>query len=468
MMSTLSETLLPILKDTKDPHYRYKMPKLAAKIEGSGNGIKTVVTNMAAVSKAINRPPSYATKYFGTELGAQTKINLAADSFVINGAHDSSKLLTLLYNFINKFVLCNKCKNPETNITVVNKQICQKCIACGFDTTIPKSVHKLTTFIINHPPESSGSGGMTPSTGSHKSSKSKKKYKSKSDSPSNNDSGNDHSQIDYYSKEPSHHTKDDSQEFDDQELTAEAYSERMRELCEGLNSGMYLSDPKESANAFFQLVEAKQKANVLHDTEVHKELIKEAERLNIRDKAVLILSELLFTENMIKEIAQNRLLLLRFCYNNQKAQKYLLGGFEKLVGDVYKEQLLSSSLKVLKCFYDEEILDEEVIIEWSNKVSKKYVSRAVSTEIHEKVSAFIKWLKEAEEESEESGSETNSKQGEAVNENEDEDEDDGVDLEFSHRVSGMHIESVSTPLHKVGQVNHANETNLDDLEIDEI
>jgi translation initiation factor 5 len=44
---------------------------------------------------------------------------------------------------------------------------------------------------------------------------------------------------------------------------------------------------------------------------------------------------------------------------------------------------------------------EEVLVEWDSKVSKKYVSKEVSTEIHAKAAPFIKWLKEAEEESSE-------------------------------------------------------------------
>jgi len=49
-------------------------------------------------------------------------------------------------------------------------------------------------------------------------------------------------------------------------------------------------------------------------------------------------------------------------------------------------------------FYDVDILEEKVLLEWAVKVSKKYVSRDLSQEIHTKAEPFIKWLKEAEEE----------------------------------------------------------------------
>lgn len=39
------------------------------------------------------------------------------------------------------------------------------------------------------------------------------------------------------------------------------------------------------------------------------------------------------------------------------------------------------------------------MLEWSEKVSKKYVSKELSQEIHNRVKPFISWLKEAEEES---------------------------------------------------------------------
>ena len=44
------------------------------------------------------------------------------------------------------------------------------------------------------------------------------------------------------------------------------------------------------------------------------------------------------------------------------------------------------------------MLDEEVLLEWAKKPSKKYVSRELSEEMHTRAAPFITWLREAEEE----------------------------------------------------------------------
>lgn len=62
-------------RNVADVFYRYKMPRINAKVEGKGNGIKTVIVNMADVARAIGRPATYPTKYFGCELGAQTQFD---------------------------------------------------------------------------------------------------------------------------------------------------------------------------------------------------------------------------------------------------------------------------------------------------------------------------------------------------------------------------------------------------------
>ena len=45
-------------QDEKDPFYRYKMEPLLSKIEGKGNGIKTVIVNLSSVAQSLSRPPA--------------------------------------------------------------------------------------------------------------------------------------------------------------------------------------------------------------------------------------------------------------------------------------------------------------------------------------------------------------------------------------------------------------------------
>merc|ERR1712061_246772 len=126
--------------------------------------------------------------------------------------------------------------------------------------------------------------------------------------------------------------------------------------------------------------------------------------------AAMVLCDLIFDAKVLTQINTKRRLPRKFTNDNNKAQKYLMGGIEKTI-ETNKAALLPKVAHILKAFYDEDILDEEVILEWGKKVSKKYVSKELSEQIHEKTEKFLTWLKEAEEES----------------------EDDEVELEFDDR-----------------------------------
>jgi len=167
----------------------------------------------------------------------------------------------------------------------------------------------------------------------------------------------------------------------------------------------------------------------------------------------------------------------RFCQDNRKAQKYLLGGFEKLVGDVYVEKLFPQAVRIMKEFYDHNILDEETLIEWSGKESKKYVSKDMSRKIHEKVAPLIKWLKEAEEEedsSSEDGEDCVSKSTNSKTPSVDIEEEDDFELDFSHKANGIEIKEevvvarFNPVLVEKGRLDEVEAATLDDDEIDEI
>lgn len=145
-------SLVNVRRDVSDPFYRYKMERLQTKIEGKGNGIKTVIVNLTSVAQSLARPGSYLIKYFGFELGAQTNLDPADDRWIINGAHESSKLQELLDGFISKFVLCKKCKNPETDVHIKDGRITLDCKACGQRTEVDLRL-KLSGFMLKNVPK---------------------------------------------------------------------------------------------------------------------------------------------------------------------------------------------------------------------------------------------------------------------------------------------------------------------------
>jgi len=72
---------------------------------------------------------------------------------------------------------------------------------------------------------------------------------------------------------------------------------------------------------------------------------------------------------------------------------------------------------ILKTLFDEDLLDEEVLLEWGKKTSKKFICKSLSEEIHKKAEeklqtfdelnfsscVFFYRLREAEEESDDEG-----------------------------------------------------------------
>jgi translation initiation factor 5 len=58
MSNKKEAALVNIPRQVDDTFYRYKMPRLLTKIEGRGNGIKTVLLNMSDIAAAFGRPAS--------------------------------------------------------------------------------------------------------------------------------------------------------------------------------------------------------------------------------------------------------------------------------------------------------------------------------------------------------------------------------------------------------------------------
>merc|ERR1712211_85931 len=277
----------------------------------------------------------------------------------------------------------------ETVLKVKKNMIGASCKACGHICTLDMR-HKLTTFIVKNPPEKDIDSQGSSQT-EKKDRKKEKEEKKKGGSDENNeddDWGDD---------------ADDGVWISD--TSAEAIAKRAQEqLTSGISGLVIDSDmektEEERINIFFKYVQVKKG---MINSAVAKEILAEAERLEIKNKAPVVLCELLFNDKMFKEKQINKYakLLLRFTHENPKGQKYLIGGIEKTV-ESFEAVLLPKVPHIFKELFEEDVLEEEVILEWAKKVSKKNVSKELAQKIHDKAAPFIKWLQEAEEETSES------------------------------------------------------------------
>ena len=215
---------------------------------------------------------------------------------------------------------------------------------------------------------------------------------------------------------------------------------------------------------------------------LNKELYSEAERLDIVDKAPYVLTEVLLSENILKDLAACRVIFLRvsieiyatrlfnsicvgikgqivqefnqafnyiqmllkinifytrplqFCRKNHKSQKNFLCALELLICQRFPDTLLPKTAHILMALYENDIVEEEILIDWQSKVenislrlgsifwiselqnqkidskphdvtnprdpqsSKKRLGKEMAQQLHNKAAPFIKWLQTAEEE----------------------------------------------------------------------
>lgn len=118
----------------EDQYYRYKMPSVIVKIEGSGNGIKTVFPNIEEICAALSRPVDFIMKHFQWEFGAQRTMKKSNDTTkcLLMGRFEEARIQKSLDSFVEKFVLCAKCRSPETKLSIEKTDnVYSTCDACG-------------------------------------------------------------------------------------------------------------------------------------------------------------------------------------------------------------------------------------------------------------------------------------------------------------------------------------------------
>lgn len=426
--------LVNVRRDVTDAFYRYKMEKIQTKIEGKGNGIKTVVVNLSSVAQSLARPGSYVIKYFGFELGAQTNIDPPDDRWIINGAHDAPKLQDYLDGFINKFVLCKKCKNPETDVVIKDGHIVLDCKACGQRTDVDLRL-KLSGFILKNQPKKGGKKDKAERKAARKAKQQQQANGNKenghgsggdegSENGSNDNDKNDDDDDPGSDDEFTRRINADAQVIDaptevkDDEwavdMSEQAVKARQNQLPSEFRSKLVIAggggDDEDGEGGGYTpydalgdwiLEEAKKSGSI--DKVDGIQVYVKAKELGIetKHKTVLVLAQTLFDENIIAQIPK-RAGMLKQMVTSERHEKSLLGGIERFLATHGKDnsELMTSDkiVKILHQLYDKDLVSEEVAKAWGTKASKKYVGDlSTSKKIRRAAEPFLKWLDEAEE-----------------------------------------------------------------------
>jgi translation initiation factor 5 len=117
------------LNDISDPFYRYTMTKLNVIRQKN----KTIIDNLETICQDLERDSLLLVSYFKKKFNSSFnyKDNVLSTTRTNITYQDFEKVLR---EFIENFVLCEKCKLPETILQQNSNEILLNCKCCSYVT----------------------------------------------------------------------------------------------------------------------------------------------------------------------------------------------------------------------------------------------------------------------------------------------------------------------------------------------
>lgn len=361
-----------------DPNYRYKMPMVVSKIEGKGNGIKSVIVNISDLALALHRDPGEVNKYFGCEIGAQTTYNEKDDKAIVNGAHTTSLLQKSIHKYIEAFVLCPNCRLPETDYKIKNGCINHRCKACGTKEMVDMG-HKLCTYILaQHKKKMSEEKKAGKKKGKEKETEEEKK-KSKKDKKKKDKKKKD--------KKEKKSSDDDVPDDEDKSVDTEEGVDdagAMLLAVEGVQNFLK-ANPDSNESEIIDSVKNQQMSSAL----------KSHERIHLFMNSVITPD--FFKKDEIKRYAS---IIRKITNGGIEMQRHLISSVEGLC----VQQIVPKFFPViLKQLFDEDLLDEDVILEWAFDGRSEYTPQSVDEDVRATLRGnaeqVVAWLQEDSDDS---------------------------------------------------------------------
>lgn len=377
-----------------DPEYRYKMPTVYGKLEGRGNGSKTVIPNISDVGSSLHRDPGEVNKFFGCELGAQTTYNKETDRAIVNGHHTDKVLQQMVHKYIEAFVLCPNCGLPETEYKIKSGTIYHKCAACGSKEMVDMT-HKLCTYILAQDKKDKADAKKA----GKKKDKDKKKEKGKKGSDSDGDE----------KKEKKEKKKDKKKEKKDKKKDKKSKEDRAH--LEDTVSGDEDGSPTEhvdDANAMALAVEATKKflsenpdtsPATIAEKVVNEQMasgLKSQEKIHIFVRAAITLD---FYKK--KQVVAHAPTIAAITQGKNVMERHLISACEGLCADKPKNFAV-----LIKQLFDEEALAEDTILEWAGEGRTDYTLETLNEDqrcnMRAEAEPVVVWLQEDDSSDEDS------------------------------------------------------------------
>ncbi len=353
------------------------------KVEGSGNGIKTKIPNLADIAKDLHRDAADILKLFGFELGAVTIKMDETNTYIVNGKFSANELADVLDAFIEKFVLCGSCRNPETIVVPSKGLVKLRCISCGNETTCdPK--HKLTDFILKDAARRKLKAKQEAMAASEANAGKKKSSKSKKDKTSVDQGGDDGGDATEWSVDVS---------------SAAVKARRRAALGVADDAAAGSEGGAKEAQAPQQSPEDEFKAYVVNGTGVvdpqKLRVLRDSLRLSPQELATRVANSIFDPDNIMKQIIPAAKRWAPFFAENAKAQDALVAAVVDMAL-LKEDSLLPNLATLLKGLYDQDYVDEEAILRWYDNVQADD-ARLLKAKL--KVATLAQWLRADTEES---------------------------------------------------------------------
>eukprot|EP00697_Spironema_sp_BW2_P016975 gnl/Spiro4/8492_TR4459_c0_g1_i1.p1 gnl/Spiro4/8492_TR4459_c0_g1~~gnl/Spiro4/8492_TR4459_c0_g1_i1.p1 ORF type:complete len:462 (-),score=99.77 gnl/Spiro4/8492_TR4459_c0_g1_i1:102-1487(-) len=445
-----------------DPFFRYRMPTIVTKVEGSGKMIKTFISNLDLLAVSLKRTPDAILKYLGYACNVATNTGRG----YISGNQPVSVLSRHLKSYVETFVLCANCLLPEASLIVSKKGLSLRCGSCGHSAPVNVNAndsagYKLQEFLVKNPPASSKSSKSDKKRDRQERQSRAERTSSKKDATAPDDDQSASCTQPELSSTPSTSVSTCTTPLTTPTTTAttvcpttvsastvlttptsatstttsavssppaasddvtmggllatatasgkmaasELMEATLQEAADEADAAAVVDDDGGEQEETIDSVAA-QFASFIASHENVEDITAQLRTLQIvhgydAETRLAVLIKALLNANALSQLQTPRVLqTLQQFFKTAASQLTLLHCLASLTGTF--PQLLQNVPSLLNALYNNDLLEEEVVVEWYEKnPASKLCSSAVVDAFHKAAKPFVEWLNKAEEEDDE-------------------------------------------------------------------